>query len=344
MQINLKGINPLPALTWNRLGVNDASLAAEASLPPAGAVPTVPPDLAAVETGMGPEAAAFVAQNCTAYRYYESTGIEQAPHVHKHVLTAGQALADRTCIRAKAGSSITVLQSYASGDGSACFHAGLTQIIAEEGARVRLVQVQMLNSDSTHFDDVGALLADHAKVEVVQVEIGGAQAFAGCLGVLDGFQSELDVDAVYFGDGSRTLDFNHVARHTGRKTRSEIHASGALLGRSAKVFRGTIDFKKGAARSVGHESEDTLLFSPHARNRTVPLILCTEEDVEGQHAATIGKINAQRMFYLQSRGLSESEAKHLVVQAQFAPVLQKVPDEALRGQVDAYLERRMQFE
>lgn len=343
MQVYLKSINPLPVLTWNRLGVNSASLQAEAHVQPA-AVPQAPEDVAAVETGMGAETVAFVAQNCTECHVYESAGSEaETPYVQQYTLTAGQGLVDRTCIRAKAGSSITVVQSYVAGDDSACFHGGLTQIIAEKGAHVRLVQVQLLNDASTHFDDVGALIGDDATVEVVQVELGGAQAFAGCLGALQGYQSKLDIKTAYLGDNSRKLDFNYVARQTGRKTNSEIHAAGALFGRSEKVFRGTIDFRKGAARSTGHESEDTLLFSPDARNRTVPLILCTEEDVEGQHAATIGKINAQRMYYLQSRGLSEAEAKHLVVLAQFAPVFAEVPDESLRDQIDEYLERRMQF-
>ena len=67
-----------------------------------------------------------------------------------------------------------------------------------------------------------------------------------------------------------------------------------------KILRGTIDFRRGAKRGVGHESEDVLLSSPHARNRTAPLILCGEEEVEGQHAASIGRLDEAKLYYLRS--------------------------------------------
>lgn len=101
---------------------------------------------------------------------------------------------------------------------------------------------------------------------------------------------------------------------------------------------------KGAAYSVGHESEYTLLFSPRVRNRTAPLILCGEENVEGQHAASIGKIDQNKLFYLMSRGLSESLAKQIVIEAQFTPALEKIPEDALRDSVHEWLRERLGME
>ena len=98
-----------------------------------------------------------------------------------------------------------------------------------------------------------------------------------------------------------------------------MHTAGVLTGNADKILRGTIDFRRGAKRGVGHESEDVLLFSPHARNRTAPLILCGEEEVEGQHAASIGRLDEAKLYYLRSRGLSEAQARRLMVDARFAP-------------------------
>lgn len=345
MEQQLKNINTLPALTWNQLGVNRSLFLAQR---PQGssAAPTLPQAFAAVETGMGHEAADFAVQNCTDYHWIEAD--ENTEYTDndsmRYVFAEEKPVVDVTLIHAKADSKVIVLQSYTAGDETACFHGGLTKIIADKGAEVRLVQVQLLSSESRHFNDVGVLLADGAHVEVVQAELGGARAFAGCLALLEGYQSRFDADTIYFGDEKRKLDMNYIARHTGKKTKSEMHAAGALLGQSDKIYRGTIDFIRGASRSTGHEAEETLLFSPQARNRTVPLILCSEEDVEGQHAATIGKINAQRLFYLQSRGLSEAQAKQLIIEAQFAPVIAQVPDEALQNEIKDYLGRRMQLD
>ncbi len=346
MEEQLKNINTLPALTWNHLGVNRAEFTAQRPEKRAAVPAAVPEAFAKIETGMGKEAETFAEQNCTAYHVIEAEENQEYTNTDslRYSLTGGDPVVDVTLIHAHAGSRVTVLQSYTSGDDSACFHGGLTKIIAEKGAQVRLVQVQLLNSAGRHFDDVGFLLDDGAHAEIIQAELGGQCAYSGCLALLQGYQSSFGADTIYLGDGTRKLDLNYVARHTGKKTASEMKASGALFGQSDKIYRGTIDFICGAARSTGHETENTLLFSPKVRNRTVPLILCSEEDVDGQHAATIGKINQERLFYLLSRGLTEAEAKQLVIEAQFAPAIAKVPDESLQKTIRNYLGRRMQLD
>ncbi|ARP49767.1 MULTISPECIES: SufB/SufD family protein [Caproicibacterium] len=344
MEQQLNHINTLPALTWNWLKVNRSAFLAQR--PEKAAPAEMPPAFAEIETGMGKEAADFAAQYCTDYHTVDvpENAEEKDAETFQYVLSAEKPVVDVNLIHARKGSRVTVLESYTAGDNTACFHGGLTKILADEGAEVRLVQVQLLSDTSRHFNDVGIRLGDNAHVEVIQAELGGARAFSGCLALLQGYRSNFNANTVYFGDEKRKLDFNYIARHTGRKTTSEMHAAGALLGQSDKIYRGTIDFIHGASGSVGHEAEETLLFSPQARNRTVPLILCSEEDVDGQHAATIGRINAARLFYLKSRGLTEAQAKQLIIEAQFAPVISKVPDAALQEAVREYLGRRMQLD
>ena len=137
------------------------------------------------------------------------------------------------------------------------------------------------------------------------------------------------------------LDYNDVSVHTAKDTLCEMHTAGVLTGNADKILRGTIDFRRGAKRGVGHESEDVLLFSPHARNRTAPLILCGEEEVEGQHAASIGRLDEAKLYYLRSRGLSEAQARRLMVDARFAPALDKIPLPELRAEVAAETARRL---
>ena len=342
MQETLNRVNELPALTWNRLGVNSAVFPL---MEAGGKKQVLPPEFAEIKTGMGSQAADFAAGHCTDYHL-----IEVPKHAEQQLIALpysfkdGKAVSDVTLIHAKAGSRITVLQSYLSDDETAAFHTGLTKILADEGAEVKLIQVQLLSDRSRHYSDIGVLLGDGAKVELVQAERGGEAACTGAFAQLAGYQSGFSSDTIYFGDEKRRIDLNYVARHTGKKTVSQMNAAGALLGESDKVYRGTIDFIHGAKRAVGHEVENTLLFSPGARNRSVPLILCDEEDVEGQHAATIGKINAAVLFYLQSRGLTEAQAKQLEIEAQFAPTIAKIPDEALRARINDYLGRRMQLD
>ena len=180
-----------------------------------------------------------------------------------------------------------------------------------------------------------------AKVEQVRVELGGSLSACGTRAMLGTPKSEYDLDAVYFGGEDAVLDYNDVSVHTAKDTLCEMHTAGVLTGNADKILRGTIDFRRGAKRGVGHESEDVLLFSPYARNRTAPLILCGEEEVEGQHAASIGRLDEAKLYYLRSRGLNEAQARRLMVDARFAPAIEKIPLEALREEVRAEAARRL---
>ena len=114
----------------------------------------------------------------------------------------------------------------------------------------------------------------------------------------------------------------------GKSTVSEIHASGALMERAKKVFRGTIDFKRGSAGSVGSENETVLLLGEDAENKTVPVILCAEENVEGSHGATIGELDADTLFYFASRGIDRAAAEAILARAAVERLARMAEDEA----------------
>ena len=343
MNINIENVNTLPVPTWRWLGVNGTALSAELPLPEpeaAAAGEAFPP----LETGMGRELAAYVETHCNhRHSLTAKAGTHEPPVVLSYTLDDGlPALIDSNTLTAEPDSELTVILQYTSADPSAqYFHAGLTRIHARAGAHVRLIQVQMLGDADIHCADVGVLAEDGAFVELLQVELGGGKALCGCEARLEGRGSRFEADVIYFGDGSRALDMNYIVRHIGRETYSDMRVNGVLAGESQKLFRGTIDFIKGAARAAGHESESALLLSPRARSRTAPLILCGEADVEGQHAGNIGRIDEGQMFYLRSRGLTEAQARLLLTEARFTPALAKIPDEQMRTVISSYLEKRL---
>ena len=131
---------------------------------------------------------------------------------------------------------------------------------------------------------------------------------------------------------------NLEAVHTGKKTNSRMDAAGVLSGKAVKIFRGTIDFQKGCAGSVGNEKEDVLLLDDTIVNQTIPLILCNEEDVEGNHGATIGKLDEELLLYLESRGISEEAVYAMMAQARIDSICHKISDEEMKKKVQEYLE------
>ncbi|MBR6044393.1 MAG: SufD family Fe-S cluster assembly protein [Ruminococcus sp.] len=198
------------------------------------------------------------------------------------------------------------------------------KITVPEGAAVKLVEVFDVPGQAV--SKVTAELGDSAAFELVQLYLGGDTVSEAVIG-LNGRRSSFTADIGYMLGGQDKLDLNLIANHTGRKTLSQINAKGVLDGDAVKTFKGTIDFKNGASGAKGSEKEDVLLMSGSAVNKTVPLILCAEDDVEGSHGASIGRIDEREVFYMQTRGIPEEKICELAALGKLRQILSKIGDE-----------------
>lgn len=202
---------------------------------------------------------------------------------------------------------------------SPAFGTGVTgssiRIFAAEGAHVTLRRVQTLDDTWTDLDDMGLFAAENATVDVHQTVLGAGKSYTGLAGDLRGHNSTINVYTHYLGHGEQELDFNYILRHHGTKSTCNLYANGVLAGTSKKTLRGTIDLIRGAKGAVGHEVDNVLLVDEGVSNKTVPNILCNEDDVMGNHGATIGHIKADQLFYLESRGLSPEQAEQMFITA-----------------------------
>ncbi len=209
------------------------------------------------------------------------------------------------------------------------------------GAELRLTRVRLAPEGKQCADKVKATLAENARLIYTAVELGGDIA-ADLLDVdLAGDGSSADVAAFYFADGRQKLDMNYVAHQRGKRTEASLAVHGGLAGRAEKNFRGTLDFIRGSTGSVGRERESVTLLSSEAVNRSAPLMLSGEAEVDGRHATSVGRPDEEKLFYLTSRGLSPADAKRLVVLAAAAPVLDRVEDKALADEIRTFIERRI---
>ena len=214
---------------------------------------------------------------------------------------------------------------------------GQVQVKVEKGGFLKLTTVQLLPVDAQGASSVQVELADTAELEAVAVEVGSAKSLAKMEVNLAGNESKANVYVLYFGHGASQLDMNYVLVQQGRSTEANLHVYGALLGESNKIFRGTLDFRHGSKGSKGYEKEEVVVLSSKVRNRSVPLMLSAEDAVEGHHAVSIGKIDENKLFYLMSRGLDMQEARRLVVEAAFNPVLDRIEDKDLYQELDEYI-------
>ncbi|MBP5199021.1 MAG: SufD family Fe-S cluster assembly protein [Schwartzia sp.] len=209
------------------------------------------------------------------------------------------------------------------------------------GAELRLTRVRLAPEGTQCADKVKATLAENARLVYTAVNLGGAGA-ADLLDVdLAGDGSRADVSALYFADGRQKLDMNYVARQRGKDTDARLAVQGGLADEAEKNFRGTLNFARGAVGSVGRERESVTLLSPNVVNRSAPLMLSGEAEVDGRHATTVGKLDEEKLYYLTSRGLSPADAKRLVVLAAAAPVLDRIEDKALAEEIRTFIEGRL---
>lgn len=197
--------------------------------------------------------------------------------------------------------------------------AGVTgssiRIFAAEGAHVTVRRIQTLDDSWIDLDDMGLFAADDATIDIHQTVLGAGKTYTGLAGDLRGYASTINVHTHYLGHGAQELDFNYVLRHHGSKSTCNLFANGVLAGTSKKTLRGTIDLIRGGKGAVGHEVDNVLLVDEGVSNKTVPNILCNEDDVMGNHGATIGHIKSEQLFYLTSRGLTPAQAEQMFVTA-----------------------------
>ena len=212
-----------------------------------------------------------------------------------------------------------------------------TRIKAGNGASVKLVQLQLTKQAGQVFTDIGVEAGENAHVQIVQLFAGGADVYAGSEVTLKGDGSSSQVFIGYQGAGKGKLDFNYNSVHIGKNTDSSMTVNGVLRDSAEKTFRGTIDFKTGSSGAVGAETEDVLLLGETVVNKTVPLILCAEEDVKGSHGASIGQLDEEMLFYLGSRGISEQKAVDLMAGARISRIVREIGDETAERMAREFL-------
>ena len=293
-------INKLPARTWNRLGVNGT------------------------EISFNPAAPELPFENIT------ETGVTR----RVSVTNAGAENIKRVNITVADGETMTVVEEFEP-TGKLAVE---TTISVGEGAKLNLIQLNLTGENTLLFTDTKGAVAKNGQFGLTEISLGHGDVYSDCHVDLSGDRSFFGADIGYFAEKDMTLDMNLVVNQTAKNTESRIDASGALRDRAKKIFRGTIDFRKGASGSVGNEKENVLMLGDDVVNKTVPLILCAEENVVGNHGATIGEPDADTLFYFASRGIDKEKAENILARASIERLARLSGDAATEEKIQKKLD------
>lgn len=285
------------------------------------------------ETGVGADMRAylnFLAGGTAVLATEEGEEAEATIRVTTHEGEASGASID---IVAAPNSTFSIALSLDSAADAPAFMGSTMRVFAGEGAHVDITVYLTASDAVTCVEDSGFVLDEDARVSVRHVVLGGGFTATGLAADLRGDRSRIDVDTSYLAAGTQQRDFNYIIRHRGRKTVSNMDANGVLTGTSKKCLRGTIDLIHGAKGAEGNERETVLLASKGVDNKTVPNILCDEDDVAGNHGATIGHVRPDQLFYAACRGLSQEQTEALFLSAKLEDAALQAPNDAVRANV-----------
>ena len=328
------------AQTWNRLRANSLSVTVPNHADAGKVYLPLPRLFERIECGMGQEVTDYVESQAFKSDFYNVPARTKRDEPIVVAVSAAQNQCANTGIIVREGAEATVVIAAFAGDvdgdaptGSDAnddalpTSAALTRIVVETGAKLHLIEMLGVNKGQQHLESVGLEIHQDAAVDVKQYALGGSTIGLGLTANLVGAQARLDLNNRYHATHEETLDINHLVRMRGTSTRALLTESGVLNEASKKTLRATIDLVRGAKDAQGNEIETVMILGDDVVNKTMPAILCDEDDVAGNHGATIGSVSPEQLDYLAARGLSHQAAEQMFIRALFEDAIINAPEE-----------------
>ena len=222
-------------------------------------------------------------------------------------------------------------------------HTGNLEVVVGDGAQVTVISVQDWDRESVHLGQHEALVGRDASYRHIVVTLGGDLVRLNSNVRYGGTGAEADLLGLYFADAGQHLEHRQFVDHNAPHTKSNVAYKGALQGQDARtVWVGDVLIRKVAEQIETYEINRNLVLTDGAQADSVPnLEIETGEIVSAGHASATGRFDDEQLFYLQSRGIPEDEARRLVVRGFFADLLSRIHIDAMRERLSKAIEKRL---
>lgn len=242
----------------------------------------------------------------------------------------------RNMIRVEAGAVATVVEHHLSAsDALASLNNVVTQVVVDEDANLTHVKFQQENAQALHLADLSVTQQKSSRFESHSLSFGAKLARHNIRTQFLGERCETLFNGLYYVDGRRHVDHNTTIDHAVPNCISHEYYRGILIDMARGVFSGRIVVGKGADGTDAVQRSDSLLLSKLARSDARPELEIYADDVKCAHGATVGQLDEESLFYLRSRGLSEEEARNLLIYAFAVSSLDRIRHDALRARATA---------
>ncbi len=247
---------------------------------------------------------------------------------------AAVAVHPRTLIVVAPGAQCTIVETY-KGEGH-YFTNAVTEIVAGDGAVVDHYKIERESPEAFHVATMQVALGRSANFTTHNISLGGALV-RNDIGVTLAEGAEATVNGLYLVNGTQHVDNHTVIDHAKPHGTSHELYKGILDGRSSAVFNGRIIVRKDAQKTDSKQTNKNLVLSDDAAIDTKPELQIYADDVRCTHGATIGQLDAESLFYLQSRGIGKAQARSLLTQAFAQDIIDRIKIPELRNQLEKVL-------
>ena len=242
----------------------------------------------------------------------------------------GAAVFPHTVVVVEAGSEVTFIDRYAGPDLQRAFSNAITEIYVGDGAHVRYVSIQEWGNGVTHLGIQRASVGRDATLRTLNIGFGASLARAEAETILaepGGFSEML---GIFFADEDQHFDHRSIQDHVAPNCTSDLLFKGALRDRSRAVYSGWVHVRPDAQKTNAMQTSRNIVLSEHAKADAIPNLEIEANDVRCGHAASVGPVDEDAIFYLTSRGIPRAEAERLIVSGFFQEVLDRVKIDEVR--------------
>ncbi|GGG26231.1 Fe-S cluster assembly protein SufD [Paenibacillus abyssi] len=220
-------------------------------------------------------------------------------------------------------------------------HQAMVEVFVKAGAQVQFASVHHMADSVIDMTIRRAVVENDGRMEWVIGDLHDGNILSDTLTILNGSGSTSDAKVISIGGASQKMSLTTQAVHVGRSTESTMVTRAVMKDQATAIINGITKIEKGATKANGEQTEKVLMLSPKARGDANPILLIDEDDVKAGHAASVGQVNAEQIYYLMSRGISKQDAERLIIHGFLAPVVSEIPIESVREQLQKLLERKL---
>lgn len=246
-------------------------------------------------------------------------------------------------IVAEENSEVSYLERFQTvGEGTEKATANIVvEVIAKQGAKVKFAAIDQLGEHVTTYINRRANVGRDASVDWAIGIMNDGNVVADFDSDLVGEGSHSEVKAVAISAGRQTQGIDTRVTNSGRHSVGHILQHGVIRERGTLTFNGIGHILKGAVGADAQQESRVLMLSDQARGDANPILLIDENEVTAGHAASVGRVDPEEMYYLMSRGLEKTEAERLVIRGFLGSVLTAIPIKAVRDELAEVIERKL---